>query len=676
MLKYRKHRKSVDESPSVTTRAVLIALALIPLNSFWIMQIEIVWYSGHPTCASLFFNTVFILLLLTVLSLGIKRFFPQWAFSQGELLTVYIMLNIASSIASHDMLQILIPLIPHVLWYATPENEWNELFAKDVPHWLSIWDKRALEGYYQGNSTLYLAQHLKAWFMPMLWWAAFICVLLFMMLCINILVRKQWTEDEKLAYPIIQLPLAVTENSGKASLFSSRMMWLGFALAAGVDLLNGISFFEPSVPSIPLKCSQHNIGKYFTESPWSAVGWLPLSFYPFAVGLSFFLPLDLSFSIWFFYLFRKGQQILARALGMSSLPGFPYLNAQSSGAWIGLAILAVWISRRHLSAVIKEGLSSFQRERCKAGSGEGKNGRMEGWKDGGRQPSILPSFHPSNPLSYRWALVGLLSGWLFLLFFCVRAGMSFWVVVSFFILYFGISTAITRMRAELGPPTHELTPMNAGHILVDVFGTRRLGSANLTPISFFWFFNRSYRNHPMPIQLEAFKMAERTGMNVKRLTWAMMLAAIVAVPISFWALLHISYREGGAPGRGFAFESLNRLQAWVAFPTSSNSAAIGFMGLGMLFTFLLMAMRMRFLWWPFHPAGYALSTNFGVDYIWFCLVISSAAKALILRYGGLKTHRKAVPFFLGLILGEFTVGSFWSALSVLLQTRTYTFWIF
>ncbi|MBI1925808.1 hypothetical protein HYR99_16360 [Candidatus Poribacteria bacterium] len=648
MLKYRKHRKSVEESPSVTTRAVLIALALIPLNSFWIMQIEIVWYSGHPTCASLFFNTVFILLLLTVLSLAIKRFFPQWAFSQGELLTVYIMLNIASSIASHDMLQILIPLIPHVLWYATPENEWNELFAKDVPRWLSI----------QGNSTLYFAQHLKAWFMPMLWWAAFICVLLFMMLCINILVRKQWAEDEKLAYPIIQLPLAVTENSGKASLFSSRMMWLGFALAAGVDLLNGISFFELSVPSIPLKCSQHNIGKYFTESPWSAVGWLPLSFYPFAVGLSFFLPLDLSFSIWFFYLFRKGQQILARALGMSSLPGFPYLNAQSSGAWIGLAILAVWISRRHLSAVLKEAV----------------NGRPV--RDNYHSQVRREPHPPTHPLSYRWALVGLLSGWLFLLFFCVRAGMSFWVVVSFFMLYFGISTAITRMRAELGPPTHELTPMNAGHILVDVFGTRRLGSANLTPISFFWFFNRSYRNHPMPIQLEAFKMAERTGINVKRLTWAMMLAAVVAVPVSFWALLHISYREGGAPGRGFAFESLNRLQAWVAFPTSPDAAAIGFMGLGMVFTFLLMAMRMRFLWWPCHPAGYALSTNFGVDYIWFCLVISSAAKAVILRYGGLKTHRKAVPFFLGLILGEFTVGSFWSALSVLLQTRTYTFWIF
>ena len=100
------------------------------------------------------------------------------------------------------------------------------------------------------------------------------------------------------------------------------------------------------------------------------------------------------------------------------------------------------------------------------------------------------------------------------------------------------------------------------------------------------------------------------------------------------------------------------------------------MFLGFLFTLMLMAMRMRFLWWPFHPAGYALSINFGIDYIWFCLVIISLVKWLILKYGGLKVHRQAVPFFMGLILGEFAVGSFWSALSIIIQRPTYTFWIF
>ncbi|MBM3239119.1 hypothetical protein FJZ31_22730 [Candidatus Poribacteria bacterium] len=650
------------QSKSVTWRALLIGLILIPFNAYWVIQIEIVWYSGHPTCASLFFNTVFILVAIIAGNLLAVKFAPKVALSQGELLTIYLILCIASAISSHDMLQILIPSIPYITWFSTPENEWMELFGRYIPSWLSISDKSVLRGYYEGGSTLYTAAHLKAWLTPMLWWTSFIFALLFVMVCVNVIVRRQWTEQEKLTYPIIQLPLAITEKGGASGFFSNQLMWIGCGLAGALNVLNGLHFYFPSLPSIPVKVSQHNLGVYFTNKPWNAIGWLPLSFYPFAVGLSFFLPLDLSFSTWFFYLFRKAQQVFAAAIGLRNLPGFPYLNQQSSGAWIGLGILAVWITRRHLSTVLKR---VFVRE---------DEAPAE------LRARLLPSSSfvddTKEPLPYQWAFWGLIGGLFFLIGFSVRAGMTIWAAVVFFMLYFGISTAITRMRAELGPPTHELTPMNAGHIMVDFFGTRRLGAANLTIIAFYWFFNRSYRNHPMPQQLEGFKMAERTNMDNRKLVFAMMLAVIIAVPASFWAMLHMSYIVADAPGRWFAWETFNRLPNYLNFPSPTNYPALTFFGAGFVFTFLLMAMRMRFLWWPLHPAGYALSTNFGIDYIWFCLVISSCAKWVILRYGGLKAHRNAIPFFLGLILGEFVVGGFWSVLSVILQQRTYTFWIF
>jgi hypothetical protein len=678
------------QSKSVTWRALLIGLILIPFNAYWVIQIEIVWYSGHPTCASLFFNTIFILVAIIVGNLLAVKFAPKAALSQGELLTIYVILCIASTISSHDMLQILIPSIPYISWFSTPENEWMELFGRYIPSWLSISDKNVLRGYYEGGSTLYTAAHLKAWLTPMLWWTSFIFALLFVMVCVNVIVRRQWTEQEKLTYPIIQLPLAITEKGGASGFFSNRLMWIGCGLAGALNVLNGLNFYFPSLPSIPVKVSQHNLGVYFTNKPWNAIGWLPLSFYPFAVGLSFFLPLDLSFSTWFFYLFRKAQQVFAAAIGLRNLPGFPYLNQQSSGAWIGLGILAVWITRRHLRTVLKR---VFVREDEAPGKAEGGRWKVEGGRhpelrmgpEGLRIPRVVTSELPltssfvddaREPLPYRWAFWGLIGGLFFLIGFSVRAGMTIWAAVVFFMLYFGISTAITRMRAELGPPTHELTPMNAGHIMVDFFGTRRLGAANLTIIAFYWFFNRSYRNHPMPQQLEGFKMAERTNMDNRKLVFAMMLAVIIAVPASFWAMLHMSYIVADAPGRWFAWETFNRLPNYLNFPSPTNYPALTFFGAGFVFTFFLMAMRMRFLWWPLHPAGYALSTNFGIDYIWFCLVISSFAKWVILRYGGLKAHRNAIPFFLGLILGEFVVGGFWSVLSVILQQRTYTFWIF
>jgi hypothetical protein len=67
-------------------------------------------------------------------------------------------------------------------------------------------------------------------------------------------------------------------------------------------------------------------------------------------------------------------------------------------------------------------------------------------------------------------------------------------------------------------------------------------------------------------------------------------------------------------------------------------------------------MRARFLWWPFHPAGYLVSGSFGLFRLWLPIFVSWLCKSLILRYGGLRGYRRALPFFLGLVFGEFTAG--------------------
>ncbi|MGB9597747.1 MAG: DUF6784 domain-containing protein [Candidatus Poribacteria bacterium] len=46
----------------------------------------------------------------------------------------------------------------------------------------------------------------------------------------------------------------------------------------------------------------------------------------------------------------------------------------------------------------------------------------------------------------------------------------------------------------------------------------------------------------------------------------------------------------------------------------------------------------------------------------------------VLKYGGLKAFRNAIPFFLGLILGEFVVGSLWTIIGVIFGIQTYAFW--
>jgi hypothetical protein len=152
--------------------------------------------------------------------------------------------------------------------------------------------------------------------------------MMFMMLCINTLVRKRWTEQEKLAYPIIQLPLGLSEGGG-VKLLKDRIMWLGFGIAFSIGMINGVHYLFPQFPEIPYIKRVPIWQNIFTERPWNVIRWTRISVYPFAVGLAFFLPLDLSFSCWFFFVVRLLELVIGAAFGTRY---FPALNQQASGA--------------------------------------------------------------------------------------------------------------------------------------------------------------------------------------------------------------------------------------------------------------------------------------------------------------------------------------------------------
>ena len=433
----------------------------------------------------------------------------------------------------------------------------------------------------------------------------------------------------------------------------NKTLWIGFAIAAGIDIINGSNYIYPNVLSIPVK--MRNISYLFSEKPWSAIGWLPISFYPAFIGLTFFIPLSLSFSAWFFYLFYKIQRIIGSIIGLSTLPGFPNNDSQSSGAYLALSIIVLWGAKAHLRNIF---LSFFGKSKADA----------------------KPHSHDvDEPMRYRTAILGLALGILFIIFFCLRAGMTFWIILVFFAIYYAIATAVTRMRAELGSPIHDLHTVGPDQIMTDFAGTRRLGNADLGMFSLFWFFNRSHYSDIMPHQLEGFKIAEKVSIDNKKILYSMIIAVIIGIPSTLWAVLHLMYKFGASTGvigyhAGTARESFDRLQRWLTYPTLTNWGAVGFASVGFLFTMFLMVMRGRFIWWPFHPVGYAIAGSWAMGTIWVPIFISWIAKRTIIRYGGAKAHRQAIPFFVGLILGEFVIGSLWSIIGIALNIQTYKFW--
>lgn len=638
----------------VTPRAVVLALFLTVLNDYWLVQLEVVRYS-FATYAAPFYNVIFTLLVVTAANLWVRNRFPRHALSRVELITIYAMLSISSAVCSHNMMQILVSLMGYAFWFQTPENRYGELFLDRLPAWLTVSDQDSLRNFYYGNSSLYDPANFTPWVVPVLCWSAFCAVLLFTMLCLNSILRKQWVESERLTFPVVMLPLEMTHESG--SLFRNRYMWMGFAVAGTLTLIAGLHYLYPSIPH--LRIVRQNFGQYITEPPWNAMGAISVGFYFWAIGIAFLMPLELSFSCWFFYWFVKMELVGCRVAGLNELrvPGggfdnaYPFLNSQSYGAYLGFFVMTMWTSRRYLGRVFRTAFRGTREED-----------------------------ETNEAISYRTAILGALGGMLFLSGFAYRIGMSLWVIAVFFVLYFVFAIIISRIRAELGFPTHDMHAMPPQYAITTAVGTEKLAAQNLVGFSMLFWFNRTYASHPAPHQLESFKLSERTGSPARQMFVAVLIAGIFALPIGFWMLLHNYYHLGGATSKmemwalGFGGQCYNNLSGWLTIPKPPNGASMGFVGVGFLGSMLLGWMRVRFLWFPLHPLAYAIGNSWGVHQLWVPLLIGSTAKFLMLKFGGLRTYRKALPFFFGLILGEITIGSLWTLYGIALGIPTYDFW--
>ena len=75
---------------------------------------------------------------------------------------------------------------------------------------------------------------------------------------------------------------------------------------------------------------------------------------------------------------------------------------------------------------------------------------------------------------------------------------------------------------------------------------------------------------------------------------------------------------------------------------------------------VLLFLRHRFTWWPLHPIGFPIAGTFAiVSYDWFSIFLAWLLKSITMRYGGVRLYRALLPFFLGLVLGEFATACMW-----------------
>jgi hypothetical protein len=109
---------------STSFRAVVLGLTLLPVTVFW-MSVAELKYDSQATALPIFVYPVCVLFLLAVANLPLRRHYPRAALRSGELLTVYVMLVIGTSLGAYGMMQDLFAVVTYPYRFATPENEWR-----------------------------------------------------------------------------------------------------------------------------------------------------------------------------------------------------------------------------------------------------------------------------------------------------------------------------------------------------------------------------------------------------------------------------------------------------------------------------------------------------------------------------------------------------------------------
>jgi hypothetical protein len=621
--------------------AAAVSLPLVVLNCLWITLSEMKTGVTELTISTLFIGVTFMLFVITLVNLVVRRVFgPRAALTQAELMAVYTMLSMSSVVAGVSTYGFVTPFLVSAFYYANKINGFNG-FWHELPLTIGPRDPAVLKGFFLGHSTFFTPSTMSAWLMPLAMVGSFVMILLCTMLCMSSIVRRRWDEEEHLAFPVIALPLEMTKEG--APLYRSKMMWAGFAIPCFFHSYNSIASVTPGITMMNFNSMRDLVSVANIQPPWSGMGTLYYALHAAGIGFGYLISTDFSFSLWFFYLLKKAMNLVGvftglRTGGGDTVPEFPYTAFQGYGAWIALALLTIWTGRAYYGAYLR-----------RAWSGQ------------------LAKEDENEPMSPRTAVVGFVAGFTALYFMTRIAGVSAWLPFAILAIYVLLNVAMSRIRAETALLSTELSWITPQHMLPDLIGTANVSRTDLIQVSVSTWFNLDYRSVGMPHELEGMTAIRRAGGgSLRPLVKYVMLAVAVAIVASLLCDLQLYYVNGADTASVNSWRIMmaklawNNLHDWFSAPKGTDPGSVAAAVFGVLFTCLLTALRVRFPAFPFHPAAYVLNTSFANDFFWLDMFVAWAIKSLILRYGGMPLYKKALPFFLGLILGDFTTGAFWS----------------
>lgn len=618
---------------------VLIWVAT-PYNNF-VLGLSFIADSYLPVAA---------LFLILVLVLGVNPLLrllrPSLALTRGQLAIILGMMLVACVVPGQGLLRVL----PYSLAKAPLDVRNNQRYAEqyqqmDLP--ASLFPDKMAYGADTPVSEYFVTElppgesiPWGAWLGPLITWGGLLAAVWLLMVGLALIVLPQWRRNERLPFPLLTIQQRLIEDPERdrilPPLFHSKGFWIA---AGGVFLLHFLAGWHTYYPEdVPAVALQWNLRRLFTEAPLVHLpGHVVQSrlFFIF-LGVAFFMPSRIGFSIWFFTLAYAAYRVIATAY----FP--PYrgstITDHRTGAMVLLTLSILWLGRKHWAAVFG---SLFRRSR---------NGEML------RNRRAAAMFLTGCAGMFAWLVwVGVHPGWA-----------AFYVGFGFM-----ICLVITRLVAETGMPFLRL---NTGYqtSFVEIMPHRLLGPVSLyfsTVIAIL--FPMASRVSGTTMAAHAIGLDEKAG--ARRHSWmaiGLVGVLLLGLVISGAANLHGAYHHSTTlDGRSQQINSwgMQWLEAGNKDLLALESGRLGqrayspplHIGFGAALAGVLQWACLALPKWPLHPIGLLMVNTWYCQQAWASVLLGWMAKVLVLRYGGARLYRKAMPAFMGLIIGEVFAAAYW-----------------
>ncbi len=460
-----------------------------------------------------------------------------------------------------------------------------------------------------------------------------------MFFCLSAILRKQWVENERFSFPLVKLPtlLAEAPEPGQKlnALLRSPLLWLGFLLVTAIHTTKGLHQIYPTIPDITMVWHSSD---YIQNRPWNAINDVAFFVFPLVIGFSYLLSSEVCLSLWLFYLLFK-VEVMVGALyawdpswtGTGFVMGPAFTVYQEVGGAIALFLWTVWAMKAHLRAVWRKAIYNATEI------------------DDSREP-----------LSYRFALFGLAGAyagmflWLTLIASMqaiVAAGILLGSLVIFVMLSWLVAQGGLLFVTQAFAPSQILTVIGG---TTPFTGTSLLMASLTEHVG--W---QDSREFMMPPLLNSFKGAAETSLSARSLTRALALSVLFTVILSGAVSIWLPYTHGGGTSLNNPWMYVSAPQLSFDWTTSQinqpHPPQIGgilqMLG-GAALVVVLFLLRSYIPAFGLHPAGFLVAASYAMYELWFSLFLGWLIKTPIIRYGGMRGYQVALPFFLGLILGD------------------------